>query len=256
MMQIHVNAAHVSLIRLGGYVQLDQQITDQDWDNWRYIERANRLEDDRVCRRGLRSLRKVYRNQRRRRHATPGRRDDGGDDEGGDGPEEMSGEEYQRRMESSDPEDWPMESHGARRERYRQSTMSECSDPDEWARLHYGGERAFNEDASRSADDSPDEEPEGEDGESGSAEDESPASSDRDTVVSEFMQNEYLEWPVQDYTSSQDRAQLTAYQWIRDWSLRQARAIRDSNMRLASWCNQQIGVRRIYARVGSITLNQ
>ena len=38
MHHIHITAMHVSLIRNGGYVDLDQQITEQDWDNgtmWR-----------------------------------------------------------------------------------------------------------------------------------------------------------------------------------------------------------------------------
>ena len=252
----HVTAMHVSLVRLGGYINLRQEITEQDWDNWYYIERGNQLEDDRVCRRGLRALRKVTRT-RQRRHATPARADrDGADyDYDEDAPENMSPEEYQRRMDSSNPEDWPGESRAERRQRYLQSTMSECSDPDEWMALHHGdaGRDVFlGGDASRSRDGSGGENGD-ESGEESTHTDD--AVSDKDTVVSEYMKEEYLEWPSYDFSSSQDRAQLSALQWIRDWSVRQARAIRDGNDRLAAWCNQQIGVHRIYSRVGAITLN-
>ena len=252
----HVTAMHVSLVRLGGYINLRQEITEQDWDNWYYIERGNQQEDDRVCRRGLRALRKVTRT-RQRRHATPARADrDGADyDYDEDAPENMSPEEYQRRMDSSNPEDWPGESRAERRQRYLQSTMSECSDPDEWMALHHGdaGRDVFlGGDASRSRDGSGGENGD-ESGEESTHTDD--AVSDKDTVVSEYMKEEYLEWPSYDFSSSQDRAQLSALQWIRDWSVRQARAIRDGNDRLAAWCNQQIGVHRIYSRVGAITLN-
>ena len=86
--------------------------------------------------------------------------------------------------------------------------------------------------------------------------DESPVPSEKDTVVSEFMRDEYIEWPRYDFSASQDRAQLSALQWIRGFSLRKARAIRDENERLVSWCNDQMNQHRLYSRVGSITLKR
>ena len=71
MHHIHITKMHVALIRLGGYVQFEQPITEQDWGNWHYIERGNRVEDDRVCRRCLRSLKLLGGGRRRRRHSEP-----------------------------------------------------------------------------------------------------------------------------------------------------------------------------------------
>jgi len=71
--------------------------------------------------------------RRRRRHVTPPRPDD---DPGA--PENMSEEEYQRQLESSDPGEWPREFAAERRRRYMASTLSERSDPDEWMALHHG----------------------------------------------------------------------------------------------------------------------
>ena len=74
MHHVHITAMHVGLIRAGGYVDLDQQISEQDWDNWHYVEKNNRKEDDRECRRSLASLRvAVGALKRRRRHTTPPR---------------------------------------------------------------------------------------------------------------------------------------------------------------------------------------
>ena len=203
MQHIHVTAMHVALIRLGGYVDLNQAITEQDWDNWHYIERGNRVEDDRVCRRGLRHLRRAVRTRLRRRHETPEReprgprydasqsrdRDPAEDENAGDdnAPENMSQEEYNRRMESENPEDWPSEPQEVRRQRYLNSTLSECSDPDEWMSLHHGepGVGLYYEG----------DEPNDEGEESEPTGDESPVPSEKDTVVSEFMRDEYIEWP-------------------------------------------------------------
>jgi hypothetical protein len=74
MHHVHITAMHVGLIRAGGYVDLDQQISEQDWDNWHYVEKNNRKEDNRECRRNLASLRvAVGALKRRRRHTTPPR---------------------------------------------------------------------------------------------------------------------------------------------------------------------------------------
>eukprot|EP00435_Cladocopium_sp_Y103_P056906 s1031_g19.t1 len=71
LLRTHVNAMRLALVRLGGYVVLNVSISEQDWDNWRCVERMNRVEDDRVCRRGLRHLRVSTGALRRRRHAAP-----------------------------------------------------------------------------------------------------------------------------------------------------------------------------------------
>ena len=46
------------------------------------------------------------------------------------------------------------------------------------------------------------------------------------------MQNEYVEWPVHDFTGSHDRAQLSAFEQIRYYAGRQAQAIRDEHERM------------------------
>ena len=46
MHHLHITAMHVGLIRAGGYLDLNQEITEQDWDNWNYVERNNRREHD------------------------------------------------------------------------------------------------------------------------------------------------------------------------------------------------------------------
>ena len=76
-----------------------------------------------------------------------------------------------------------------------------------------------------------------------------------DTIASQFMTEEYLEWPATDWTSSQDRAQLSAYMKIYEYGKRQAKAIGDGYNRLAEWCAQQCDIHRVYARVGSLSLD-
>ena len=83
----------------------------------------------------------------------------------------------------------------------------------------------------------------------------SPVASEKNTVVSECMKDEYLEWPSCDFSASHDKAQLSAMQWICDWAQRQARAIANGYDCLAAWCSRQIELHRMYSRVGSITLN-
>ena len=68
------------------------------------------------------------------------------------------------------------------------------------------------------------------------------------------MTEEYLEWPAIDWTSSHDRAQLSAYMKIYEYGKRQAKAIGDGYNRLAEWCAQQCDIHRVYARVGSLKL--
>ena len=103
MQHLYVTAMHVGLIRAGGHINLNEEITEQDWDNWHYVEKSNKREDNRHCRRELHRLRRVGGPTR---HSTHGRSD--GDDD--IAPDDMSEGEYQRRMESSDPDEWPGES--------------------------------------------------------------------------------------------------------------------------------------------------
>ena len=73
-----------------------------------------------------------------------------------------------------------------------------------------------------------------------------------DTITSQFMTEEYLEWPATDWTSSHDRA---AYMKVYEYGKRQAKAIGDGYNRLAEWCAQQCDIHRVYARVGSLSLD-
>lgn len=75
------------------------------------------------------------------------------------------------------------------------STLSECSDPDEWMALHHGepgSGLSLAGDASRSADDSPGDNEGGEES-NPTNDDVSPVASEKNTVVSEYMEDEYLE---------------------------------------------------------------
>ena len=92
--------------------------------------------------------------------------------------------------------------------------------------------------------------------ESEAVSDESHVPTDNDTLYSEFMQSEYVEWPAYDFSGSHDRAQLSAYQQIQNYSERQAQAIRDNHERVADWCNEQMQVHRVFSRVGSLSLNR
>ena len=69
------------------------------------------------------------------------------------------------------------------------------------------------------------------------------------------MTEEYLEWPAIDWTSSHDRAQLSAYMKIYEYGKRQAKTIGDGYNRLGEWCAQQCDIHRVYARVGSLSLD-
>ena len=66
----YASALHVGLICAGGSINLNEEITEQDWDNWHYVEKRNKCEDNPHGRRELHRLRRVGRS---RRHSTPGR---------------------------------------------------------------------------------------------------------------------------------------------------------------------------------------
>ena len=76
-----------------------------------------------------------------------------------------------------------------------------------------------------------------------------------DTIVSQFMKEEYLEWSYTDWSSSHDRAQLSFLMKIYEHGKRQAKAIGDGYDRLADWCAQQCPFHRRYARTGSLNLD-
>ena len=96
---------------------------------------------------------------------------------------------------------------------------------------------------------------EGEESESELERSQSFHSGTNDTIASEFMTEEYLEWPATDWTSSHNRAQLGAYMKIYEYGKRQAKAIGDGYNRLTEWCAQQCDIHRGYARVGSLNLD-
>ena len=224
MQHMLVTAMHVSLIRVGGYVNLNDPITDRDWENWNYVEENNRWEDRRRCRRSLEDLRRFGGFDRRRDDTPPrgSRSRDGGDDSrDGDGDGET-------RME--------------RKRRYQNSTLSECSDPEEWMAMHHGSDRD---------DDGEEEESE----ETQASPDRVSRSPSRDTIYSEFLADEHLEYPIVDWSSSHDRAQLSALEFIKRYAVAQADAIRRSHDRFAEWCRDVIRRRhRPYGGIGAFSL--
>lgn len=112
MLHIHITATHVNLLKVGGYLDFRQPITEQDWDNWLYVARNSRTEHDRQCRPRLAELRLASGGvKRRRRRSTPPRAGEG------DAPEDMDEEGYQRHLDSSDPEEWPGEFAAGKRRR-------------------------------------------------------------------------------------------------------------------------------------------
>eukprot|EP00435_Cladocopium_sp_Y103_P065127 s2538_g27.t1 len=123
MNHTHNKALHVGLIRLGGYVDIAEPITDYDWDNWNYIQKINIKEEDYHCRRVLKDVTKDIHGLQRRA-STP--RPRGSRSQDGDGNDD------------EEDEDEPGETADERRQRYLQSTMEEVSDPDNWHDLHYG----------------------------------------------------------------------------------------------------------------------
>ena len=96
MHHMHITAMNVAIIRMGGYVNINDPITEQDWDNWHYVERNNKTVDFRKCRRDLEELRKYV--HRRRRQNTPRHgsrsRDDDETEEPPQRPEELGEEEW------------------------------------------------------------------------------------------------------------------------------------------------------------------
>ena len=45
MHHMHITAMNVAIIRMGGYVNINDPITELDWDNWHYVERNNKTDD-------------------------------------------------------------------------------------------------------------------------------------------------------------------------------------------------------------------
>jgi hypothetical protein len=223
---MHITAMNVAIIRMGGYVNINDPITELDWDNWHYVERNNKTDDFRKCRRDLEELRKYV--HRRRRQNTPRHGSRSRDDD--------ETEEPPQRPEELGEEEWP---ENVREE--RRDTLPEAfeGEPEQ-----AGGEtenmqkeknlRASWKDRSLSI--------------------VAQTTQSRD-IASQFMTEEYLEWPAIDWTSSHDRAQLSAYMKIYEYGKRQAKTIGDGYNRLAEWCAQQCDIHRAYARVGSLSLD-
>ena len=227
MHHMHITAMNVAIIRMGGYVNINDPIIEQDWDNWHYVERNNKTDDLRKCRRDLEELRKYV--HRRRRQNTPRHgsrsRDDDETEEPPQRPEELGEEEWLENVREE-----------------RRDTLPEA----------FEGEP---EQAGGETEEIDGEHAEGEESGSELERSQSFHSGTNDTIASQFMTEEYLEWPATDWTSSQDRAQLSAYMKIYEYGKRQAKAIGDGYNRLTEWCAQQCDIHRGYARVGSLNLD-
>ena len=220
MHHMHITAMNVAIIRMGGYVNINDPITEQDWDNWHYLERNNKTDDFRKRRRDFEELRKYV--HRRRRQNTPRHgsrsRDDDETEEPPQRPEEFGEEERPENVREE-----------------RRDTLPEVleSEPEQ-----AGGE----------TEEIDGEHAKGEEPESELERSQSFHNGTNDTIASQFMKAEYLEWPAIDWTSSHDRAQLSAYMKIYEHGKRQAKTI-------AEWCAQQCDIHRVYARVGSLNLD-
>ena len=224
MHHMHITAMNVAIIRMGGYVNINGPITEQDWDNWHYVERNNKTDDFRKCRRDLEELRKYV--HRRRRQNTPRHGSRSRDDD--------ETEEPPQRPEELGEEEWP---ENVREE--RRDTLPEA----------FEGEP---EQAGGETEEIDGEHAEGEESGSELERSQSFHSGTNDTITSQFMTEEYLEWPATDWTSSHDRA---AYMKIYEYGKRQAKAMGDGYNRLAEWCAHQCDIHRVYARVGSLSLD-
>eukprot|EP00435_Cladocopium_sp_Y103_P042949 s2765_g12.t1 len=226
----YITAVHVGLIRVGGFVRPNVPVTQQDWDSWNYVQRNNKRDDTVQCRRRYHELQKVV--HRRRRHSTPTRTAHHEEPE-----EEEDLEEIPSPNRGDDPE-WP----GGFREQQRQD-LPEAFEED-------------GEEPNANADDEEESFPlEQEDEEEEEESEHSFHSGTNDTVYSEFMQNEYLEWGTIDWTVAHERAKLSALEKILEFSKRQAKAIGDGYDRLADWCASQCNMHRLYARAGTFTLD-
>ena len=70
MHHMHITAMNVAIIRMGGYVNINDPITEQDWDNWHYVERNNKTDDFRKCRRDLEGVAQVCAQEEETKHST------------------------------------------------------------------------------------------------------------------------------------------------------------------------------------------
>eukprot|EP00435_Cladocopium_sp_Y103_P024844 s650_g6.t1 len=117
----YITAVHVGLIRMGGFVQPNVPVTRQDWDNWHYVERNNKSDENAHCRRRLQELQRFV--HRRRRYSTPPRRAHA-DDENEEAEEEHSPNQ------GEDPE-WPSGFRGERRQTLPEAFEEEPTEPNE-----------------------------------------------------------------------------------------------------------------------------
>ena len=191
---------HVAIIRMGGYVNINDPITEQDWDNWHYVDCNNKTDDFRKCRRDLEELRRYV--HRRRRQNTPRHK-----------PRSRDDEDYEssQHLEESGEGEWP--------ENFREERVEVLPEAFEGEPERAGGGEADRTDGEHA---------EGEETESELERSEhSFQSGTNDTIVSQFMTEEYLEWSTTDWTSSHDRAQLSAYMKIYEYGKCLAKAIGD-----------------------------
>ena len=240
MHHLHGQALQMGIIRLGGYVDLNEHISENDWDNWNYIQKQNIVEENYDCRRVLRSLGKDTRALQKRASTPTPRTSRSHDDLGGE--------------DGSEGDD--LETADERRHRYLQATMSEVSDPDDWADLHYGphsspprrssrrsSRRTSRARSSRAR--SPDAEPEGAENSGGESE---------DALREDFRADTFLEWPSIDWRSSFNRAQLKACRVIVDLCFRAIEAAENGHEPMAQWCQAETAKHRQYSDIGMLEL--
>lgn len=240
MHHLHGQALQMGIIRLGGYVDLNEHISENDWDNWNYIQKQNIVEENYDCRRVLRSLGKDTRALQKRASTPTPRTSRSHDDLGGE--------------DGSEGDD--LETADERRQRYLQATMSEVSDPDDWADLHYGphsspprrssrrsSRRTSRARSSRAR--SPDAEPEGAENSGGESE---------DALREDFRADTFLEWPSIDWRSSFNRAQLKACRVIVDLCFRAIEAAENGHEPMAQWCQAETAKHRQYSDIGMLEL--
>ena len=259
MQHLHVTAMHVGIVRLGGFVDIQEEIRPEDWDNWNYIEQNNIRRETYRCRRLLRDLRADARTLRRRQTTPPSR------PTGRLGQFDENLE--QAESEDEDPGDGPNETASERRRRYVQSTMSECSDPDEWADIHYGAQdpgaeqRRTDSPSSRSwmcrrSRSRTNSRRSSELRQTASEHDESNQSDgSEDTLREDYMAHEYLEWPRTSWRDSADRAQLDANDAIMALRFRAIRAGERGDLRMSEWLCMQTSPHLEYSRGGNLDMS-
>ena len=197
MVHDHLMGLHIGLIRLGGYLKPGEDITEDDWEHWRYVEGCNEDEEVVECRR---ILRKIHKNRRRirthnERYGTPGPSDDEDIDY-----DELAREEAEiARLEGVSDAMW----QGPRFENEEEET--EVHEP----------EAEMSAEAANSPSVIDVEEPD------------SP-----DTVDEMMLERDYVEHPRIDWKVSRNRAQLRAHQCLTSLNLREIEEDPDNDRKI------------------------